>query len=168
MLHVVPHDDMTSLYPRPLKREVQPDGSTLIAGLNLRLRVAQLRPGVLLVTARGEAIDADDVNVETELLKEFEAELQRAGELTLFADLRESPRMPAVSRERYTLWTQSHRDRKLQAHVLVRSALLEMALSVISLLIGGDRVQITTHLPGFLKRLQQVVPELTELPAAPA
>ena len=147
---------------------MQPDGSTLITGLNLRLRVARLRPGVLLVTARGEAIDVGDAYVEAELLKEFEAELQRAGELTLFADLRESPRMPAVSRERYTLWTKSHADRKLQAHVLVRSALLEMAMSVLSLLIGGDRVQVTVHTAGFLKRLQQAVPELTELPAAPA
>ena len=159
---------MTSIFPRPFKREVHADGSTLIAGLNLRLRVAQLRPGLLLVTARGEAIDADDVSVETELLELFEAELQRAGELTLFADLRESPRMPAVSRERYTLWTKAHADRKLQAHVLARSALLEMAMSVLSLLIGGDRVQVTVNQAGFLKRLQALVPELTELPPAPA
>jgi hypothetical protein len=158
---------MPSLPPPPALRQALPDGAVLISGPNLRLRVAVLRPGLVVVTARGEVKHADDVSAEAALLRELERELDRAGELKLFADLRESERMPSTSRERISMWARRHEKRALHSHVLVRSSLLEMAMSIVSMLVGTDRVVIHIRVAAFLAALQKAAPELTELPRAP-
>ena len=42
------------------------------------------------------------------MLAALDAELERAGTLLLFADLRDSPRMPAESREKIARWMRRH------------------------------------------------------------
>lgn len=158
---------MASLIPPSTLRQAQPDGSVLIAGPNLRLRFAVLRPGVVLITARGEVITADDVTVEAAMLRELDAQLELAGRLQVFGDLRESERMPSTSRERLSNWARRHESQALEAHVLLRSKLLEMAMSIVSMLVGRDRVTLHTSLPAFRALVQRAVPELTELPRAP-
>lgn len=149
-------------------RHVQADGSVLFRGPQLRVRVAVLKPGFLLVSAHGEAVDGKDGDVETALMAEFESELDRAGSLTLFADLRLSPRMPAVSREKFVAWSRRHRARLRPSHVLVQSGLLEMAMSIISMLAGDGLFQLHTKLAPFLALLQKEAPMLTELPRVPS
>ena len=158
---------MPSLPPPPALRQALPDGAVLIAGPNLRIRVSVLSPGVVLVTARGEVKHPDDVSAEAALLRELEAELERAGGLNLFADLRESERMPSTSRERISNWARRHEKRALHSNVLVRSSLLEMAMSIVSMLVGTDRVVIHIRIAAFLAALQKAAPGLTELPRAP-
>lgn len=158
---------MASLVPPSTLRQVQPDGAVLLAGPNLRLRMVLLRPGVMLVTARGEVIGADDVKVEVAMLQELEAELARAGQLKAFADLRESQRMPSTSRERIAIWAKRHESRVVEAHVLLRSKLLEMAMSIVSMLVGSDRVAIHTSQSAFLALVKRAAPDFSELPRAP-
>src|SRR5690348_13548052 len=102
-------------------RRIQPDGALLLHGPNLRVRVVVLKPGVILASAQGEVLEADDTRVETELLLEFDRELERAGSLTVFADLRESPHMPAASRKQIAHWMRRHQTRIGPSHILVRS-----------------------------------------------
>ncbi len=139
----------------------------LFCGTNLRVRVAVLKPGVVLASAHGEVIDAEDARVETALLLEFDRELERAGTFTLFADLRQSPRMPAASRERIAQWARLHQARLLPSHVLVRSKLIEMALSIITMLAGGGLFKIHTSPSAFLALVKQAAPQLQELPRVP-
>lgn len=94
-------------------RRVQADGSVLLRGPNLSVRVAVLKPGVVLATAQGEVLEATDGSVETAILSEFEDQMKRAGTLTVFADLRQSPRVPAPSREKLAEWSRRHQARLL-------------------------------------------------------
>ncbi|MEI9952406.1 MAG: hypothetical protein WDO74_26370 [Pseudomonadota bacterium] len=149
-------------------RRTQPDGAVLFCGSHLRVRVAVLQLGVLLVSAHGEAVGADDANVEAALLLEFDRELERAGSLTVFADLRESARMPAASREKIAHWARRQQARLLPSHVLVRSTLIEMALSIITMLVGGGLFKIHTSPQTFLALVKKVAPKLTGLPQVPS
>jgi hypothetical protein len=148
-------------------RRVQADGSVLLHGPNLRVRVAVLKAGVVLATAHGEVLDEKDVRVETAVLAEFESEMNRAGTLTLFADLRQSPRVPAPSRENIADWTRRHRTRILPSHVLVQSKLMEMAVSIVSMLIGHRLYEVYTRPAAFLASIKKFAPMLTELPTVP-
>ena len=149
-------------------RRVEPDGALLFCGTNLRVRVKFLKPGLVLASAHGAAVDAEDASAEVALLAEFDRELERAGTLTVFADLRESPRMPAASREKITQWARLHHTELRPSQVLVRSNLLEMAMSIIAMVLGGGLVKVHTNPQAFLALLKQVAPELTELPKVPA
>ncbi len=148
-------------------RRVQPDGALLFCGSNLRIRVAVLKAGLVLLSAHGEAVDAEDVEAETRMLAELDLELERAGTLTLFADLRESPRMPAASRESISHWTRRHRARLLLSHVLVRSKMLEMAMSIITMSVGSGLFKIHSNPQVFLDLLKKVAPKLNALPRIP-
>jgi len=148
-------------------RRVQPDGAVLFCGNFLRARVALLKPGVVLVSVHGEVIDDDDVHAEAALLAEFDRELERAGTFTMFADLRESPRMPTASRKRIAQWTRRHQARLLPSHLLVRSKPLELALAVITMLVGGGLFKVHTNPRTFLALVKKVAPKLSELPRVP-
>src|SRR5450432_346595 len=148
-------------------RGAQADGSLLFRGTNLRVRVAVLKPGVVLISAHGEVAGTEDTSVETALFAELDQELERTGTLTLFADLRESPRMPAASREKIAHWTRRHQARLLPSHVLVRSKLIEMALSMITMMVGGGLFKVHTKPQPFLDLIKKVAPKLTELPRVP-
>jgi len=149
-------------------RRAQPDGSVLFCGSNLCVRVSVLKPGVVLATARGEVVDHEDVRAEAALLLECDRELERAGSLMMFADLRQSPRMPSASRERIAQWTRRHQTRLLPSHVLVRSKLLEMALSIITMLVGSGLFKVHTNPQTFLALVKKEAPKLNELPRIPA
>lgn len=154
-------------YDRDEMGRVQPDGALLFCGPNLRVRVTVLKPGFVLATGHGAVAEVDDVSAETALLAELDRELERAGTLTLFADLRDSPRVPAASRERIVQWARGHDARLLPSHVLVRSKMLEMAMSIIAMLVGGGRLKIHSSPHVFLDLVKQVAPKLTELPKPP-
>lgn len=149
------------------RRRVQSDGAVLFCGCNLFVRVEVLKPGVVLATARGEVLVDDDVRTEAALLAEFDRELERAGSFTMFADLRESARMPSASRQRIAQWTRRHQARLLPSHVLVRSKLLEMALSVITMLVGSGLFKMHTNPETFLALVKKTAPKLNALPRVP-
>lgn len=151
----------------PEIRRIQADGSVLLRGPNLQVRIAALKAGVVLASAHGEVLDEEDVRVEAAVLAELESEMNRAGTLTLFADLRQSPRVPSPSREKIAEWTRRHRARILPSHVLVRSKLMEMAVSIVSMLIGHRLYEVYTRPAAFLASLKKVAPKLTELPTVP-
>ncbi|MES1175632.1 MAG: hypothetical protein ABUL62_15030 [Myxococcales bacterium] len=147
--------------------EVLADGAKLFCGTHLRVRVAVITPGVVLVSASGEVLDATDTSIEAAVLAELDRELERASTLTLFVDLRQSPRMPAPSRNLIAEWTRRHRVRLLPSHVLVRSKLLEMAFSIIMMLVGSGVFNIHTSAEDFLRLVRKVAPKLAELPRIP-
>jgi len=148
-------------------RRLQADGSVLFVGPHLRVRVAVLKPGVVLASAHGEVVGPHDVSAETALLAELELELERAGTLTVFADLRQSPRLPAASREKLAQFARRHEGRLLPSHVLVQSKLLEMAMSLITMLVGTGVLEIHASPRAFLALLNKVAPKLTSLPSVP-
>ena len=101
--------DPSSKHDRAEVRRPQADGAVLFVGPNLRVRVAVLKPGVVLASAHGEVIGSQDAVVEAAVLGELDRELECVGRLTLFADLRQSPRLPAASREKLAQWARRHK-----------------------------------------------------------
>jgi hypothetical protein len=147
-------------------RFVQPDGAVLVAGTGIRFRIQVLKPGFVLLTGSGaRASSADDALAELAMLKELDAELQRSGELTVFADLRETSRMAAHSRDVATDWMRDNRGKLKASHVLVRSKLLEMALAIVAMVVGGGILKLYSRPRAFLEVVREVEPNLLELPA---
>ena len=144
-------------------RRVQPDGSVLFTGTDLRLRVAVLKPAFMLVTVVGGAKSIEDTAVERAVLREMDLELERSGMLTIFCDLREMTRMAADSRETFGAWGKKHQKRINASHVLIRSKLIEMATTLISVLAGGV-LKTYTRPHAFLEAIRAVAPKLTALP----
>jgi hypothetical protein len=157
----------SSKHDRTEERRRQADGSVLFVGPNLRVRVAVLKPGVVLASTHGEVIGSQDADVEAAVLGELDRELESAGTLALFADLRQSPRLPAISREKLAQWASRHKGRLLTCHVLVQSQLLEMAMSLVTLVVGGDVLETHTRPQAFLAMVKKESPTLTKLPSVP-
>jgi hypothetical protein len=159
--------DPSSKHDRAEVRRPQADGAVLFVGPNLRVRVAVLKPGVVLASAHGEVIGLQDAGVEAAVLGELDRELECAGTLTVFADLRQSPRLPAISREKLAQWARRHKGRLLKCHVLVQSQLLEMAMSLVTMFVGGDVLETHARPQAFLAMVKKVAPTLTTLPSVP-
>ena len=136
-------------------------------GTALRVRVATLKPGFVLVTAHGEALTERDGRAEQAMTAELDRELERAGQLTVFADLRESPHMPAKSRDMVAKWMRRHQARLNTSHVLVHSKIMEMAMSMVAMLVGGGMVKVYSNADVFMKVVRKAAPKLSELPVVP-
>lgn len=150
--------------PSPQLREVLPDGSVLITGRNIRFRVVVLKPGFILMIAKGGANGGEDSAAELALLRELDLELERSGMLTMFADLRETTRMGGESRDTTVAWMRQRQSRFNASHVLVRSKLMEMAISIVAMLVGGGLIKVYSRPQTFLELLRHTDPKLTKLP----
>ena len=145
-------------------RRVKPDGSVVFVGDNIRFRTAVLKPGVLLLTVDGAATTTEDTRAELAMLAEMDRELARTGKLTVYADLRETGRMTSASREISANWMKRHQARLGPSHVLVRSKLVEMAMAVLSMLVGGGMIKTFSKPETFLESLRKAGVKLSELP----
>ena len=156
---------VTSEQPKALPlRQVQPDGAVLLTGLAIQFRVIVLKPGFMLLTAKGGAQSAQDAAAERAMMREFELELERSGMLTVFADLRETSRFGAETRETTVAWMRKHQARLNASHVLVRSKLIEMAITIVGMLVGGGIIKVYSRPQAFLEALQSVAPRIATLP----
>lgn len=136
----------------------------LLSGPSLRVRIVVLKPGFLLVTAAGSAIQPNDRLVEVGLLREFEVEIGRAGMLTVFVDLREMTRMAGDSRELVATWMRKYKPQLNPGHILLRSKLMEMAISILGMLVGGGMFATYSRPQAFLDVVRAVAPRITALP----
>jgi len=144
-------------------RRVQPDGSVLFTGTDLRLRLVVLKPAFVLITVVGGATSIEDSAVERAVLREMDLELDRSAMLTIFCDLREMTRMAPDSRDAFGAWGKRHQARINASHVLIRSKLIEMATRLIGVLAGGV-LKTYTRPESFLEAIRGVAPKLTKLP----
>lgn len=149
--------------PVPL-RQVLPSGAILLSGPSLRVRIAVLRPGFLLITTVGSATEPRDRDVELAMLREFEIEIERAAMLTTFLDLRETSRMNGDSREMVATWMRKHKPQLNPGHILLRSKLMEMAISILGMLTGGGMINTYSKPQAFLDVVRAVAPRITALP----
>jgi hypothetical protein len=150
-------------------RRIRPDGVVLLVGTTIQFRVAVLNPGVILLTGGGSrSASPEDAQAELAMLKELDSELQRASSLTVFADLREMPRMSAQSRDVATTWMRDNRPKIKASHVLVRSKLVEMAMSIVGMVVGGGILKLYSRPDVFLGLIRASAPQLTALPTLSA
>ena len=84
--------------------------------------------------------------------------------ITVFADMRDSSTMAAQSREVASDWLRAHKQHIRASHILVRSKLIEMAMSVISMVVGGGLLHVYSRVPEFMQALHGAAPGLLDLP----
>jgi hypothetical protein len=98
------------------------------------------------------------------LFDELAAEIRRSGSLSVFADARAMKRMSSEVREKALAWAKEHRAHLRSATVLVESKLMDMALSVLGMLIGGGLLKSVTVLADFEAKVLEHAPHLKRLP----
>jgi len=145
-----------------MKREVTPDGTVLYLGEAGCAVLQRLARGVLLITAVGDF----ETPSASETMKDFENELEVGGKLVLFINLLERKSVASSSRQSWSEWARKHRDR-LRSHVLVRSKLVDMAISVIAMLAGGVSVKSYSNVADFEAAIAREVPGFRRLPPLP-
>ena len=145
-------------------RRVQADGSVLFVGSNIRFRIQVLKPGLILMTVLGASSNAEDTRAELAMFAEMDQELERSGKLQVYCDLRETGRMTASSRDISAKWIKRHQVRLEPSHVLLRSKLVEMAMAVLSMLVGGGMIRTYSKADVFLEALRKAGAKVASLP----
>ena len=123
------------------------------------MRVVPLARGVVLLTQVG---NSDAVTLAS--FNELTAEIRRAGSLTVFADARWTKRMSSELRDTAMKWAAEHRSSLRTTTVLVASKLMEMALSVLAMLVGGGLVKTVSEVTVFERLIRQHAPNFSGLP----
>ncbi|HVR18369.1 MAG TPA: hypothetical protein VMS65_01690 [Polyangiaceae bacterium] len=123
------------------------------------MRIVPLARGVVLLTQVG---NNDAVTLAS--FGELTAEIRRAGSLTVFADARWTKRMSPELRDTAVKWAAEHRSSLRTTTVLVASKLMDMALSVLAMLVGGGLVKTVSEPTEFERRIRQHAPNFSGLP----
>lgn len=146
-----------------MSREVLGEGTIVYAGPGGRAVVQRLAPGVLLMTALGDFA----VPLEDGLMRDFDREIEEHGSLVLCLNLLDRKAISAGSRKPWTDWATKNRG-KIRVHVLMRSKLVGMAISVMAMLAGGIPVTTYSEVAEFEEAIARLVPGLRRLPPLPA
>jgi hypothetical protein len=123
------------------------------------MRITRLKLGVLLVSQVGQN---DDIVLA--LFDELETELGRAGTLMVFADARVQKRMSPAVRDAAVKWGQKHRAQVGGSVILVSSKLMDMALSILAMLLGGGMMKVVSNEAEFERLIREKAPDFRGLP----
>jgi hypothetical protein len=138
----------------PLATEQKlPDGTLQWTTGQVVTSMRVLAPGVVYVASSGSGAQ----EFLPALAAALEAEAVRHGRITVFANLLDAPRMSTEARDQWAAWS-----KKLQPHVaghcLVRSKLLEMALSLIAMFARSE-LRSYSELERFEAAIKAVAPD---------
>ncbi len=141
-------------------RSVQPDGTIVLSGDRCAAHIKRLAPGVMYMVYVGSGSAA----VDSAAMSEYGKEVEAHGSLQLFCDLRGLTRIASETRENSKSWLKY--KGRLHSHLLIKSKLVEMALSVMAMILGTTFKAMTDE-ARFKAELAQHVPGLQKLPPAP-
>jgi hypothetical protein len=111
----------------------------------------QLGPGVVYIQSSG-----GELVFIPELADALEAEITAHGRVVLFVNLLEATRLSGEARDRWSVWTKKHKQHS-SAHCLVRSKLVDMALSLVAMFSASD-LRSYSDIERFMAAMQQVAP----------
>jgi hypothetical protein len=96
--------------------------------------------------------------------KALDAEIAREGRITVFANLYETTRMASDVRDMWATWSKKSQD-KTKPYCLVRSKIMEMAMSLISMFSGASMKTVSdpSEFAALMKRVapQAKLPPIT-------
>jgi len=147
------------------KRSVLADGSLCFRTSKFTQVMTRLAPGRMLVTGIGY----NDGRCAPLITEEMTRSVSAEGNLIAFVDLSAETGQSSDAREWWAEWAKSHRAELECTHMLVRSRMIDMAISVLGMLIGGGikahseqatfEAAIAAAVPGFRQ-----LPKYTDLP----
>jgi hypothetical protein len=139
------------------------DGAALVWGpTGAAVYVQRVGPGVIYVIG----IRNFDGPFEDGPMRDFDQEIEAHGSIALFMDVRNVERGSRKSREPWKEWATKNSKRH-RSHILVRSSLLHMAISVIAMASGTVTTSYANE-AAFLGELKRLVPGTRALPTLPA
>lgn len=139
------------------------DGSIELSAPGALLRLTRLRPGVVLLVQLG-----NDDDMTRAVFTDFEEEIRNAGSLTVFADVRHIRRMSPELRDFSLSWGRRNRSEIRLATILVGSKIVDMAMSILAMLLGGGLIKIVSDARLFEELVRKKVPEFGGLPSLTA
>jgi hypothetical protein len=142
------------------RRSVLADGSQCYRISKYTQVVTRLAPDCLLVTGFGYNSGECAPLVTAELARA----IPEAGKLTTFVNLTAQTGQASVAREWWAAWARQHRPRLAATHILVRSRMMDMAISVMAMIIGGGMIQSHTDPAEFAATIGVRVPGFRGLP----
>ena len=147
------------------QRSTLADGSLCFRTSKFSQVVTRLGPGHVLVAGIGY----NDGRCAPLITEELDRMIARAGKLTPFVDLSRQTGQASVGREWWAEWAKKNRPNLVGTHMLVTSRLMDMAISVLGMLVGGGihtysspaafEAAIAEAVPGFRR------PTYPDLPA---
>jgi len=147
------------------QRSVLADGSLCFRTSKFTQVVTPLAPGRMLVTGIGY----NDGRCAPLITEEMTRALRRDGKLIAFVNLSAQTGQASEAREWWAEWAKAHRGQLEHTHILVRNRMMDMAISVLGMLVGGGikahsepasfEAAITAAVPGFRQ-----LPKYADLP----
>lgn len=123
---------------------------TLDGGATVLLR--RLAPGVMYFAASGSITQFVE-----EAAKALDAEIAREGRITVFANLYETTRMATDVRDAWSAWSKKSQAQTMP-YCLVRSKIMEMAMSLISMFSGAS-MRTVSDPNEFIALMKRVAPQ---------
>jgi hypothetical protein len=142
------------------QRTTQAGGTVVLKGERSLITIMHLAPGVLFL----QSVGSGSFEVDRLIFEELDRAIETFGSIEIFADSRGQTRMARETRDFAGEWAKPRKD-KVKAHLLVNSKLMEMALSVISM-VSGNPISMYSTEARFITTIQKRVPSF-RLPALP-
>lgn len=146
-----------------MNRETLNDGTVVYSDDTGRAVLQRLAPGVLLLTSIGEF----QVSFTNGPMQDFDREIAEHGSLAMYLNLLERKAVASSSRKPWTEWAAKNRN-KIRVHVLMKSKLVGMAITVMAMLAGGLQLTTYSDVAELERAIARDVPSFRRLPPLPA
>ena len=138
--------------PQSVTKQKLADGTTQWSVGGFVTTIRTIAPGVVYCTA---ASSGEQVFIP-EVVEMMEAEIAAHGHLVVFVNLLDAVRFSGPARESWAAWAKKQKQHA-SAHFLVRSKLVDMALSLIAMFSGAD-LRSYADMERFLAAMRQAAP----------
>jgi hypothetical protein len=140
----------------------RPDGSVLVSEGRARVLMTVPTPGVVMLASEG----GGETRVDCAVMDLLGDEIDKAGRVELFVDMRDAKGMALETRKHAMPWAKKYKSKISCAHILVGSKLAEIALRILAVFAGG-RLEIYGTTNALLAQVRRHAPEVDALPSVP-
>jgi len=144
-------------------RSVLADGSQCFRVPKFTQIVTRLAPGYVLVTGIGYNSGECAPLITAELARAIPA----GGKVTSFVNLAAQTGQASVAREWWSQWVDQNRAQVATTHMLVQSRMMDMAISVLGMVLGGGMIKAHSDVAAFEALIAAQVPSFRKLPVFP-
>ncbi|MES1175737.1 MAG: hypothetical protein ABUL62_15555 [Myxococcales bacterium] len=145
------------------ERTTLADGSTCYRSHKFTQVITRLAPGHVLVTAYGYNSGESAPLITAHMAYE----IPQGGTLSAYVNLTHETGQASAAREWWADWNKQYKNELNPAHILVRSRIMEMAISVLSMIVGGGKINAHSSEATFIAVIAQAVPGFRQLPKFP-
>lgn len=145
------------------RRSVLADGSQCFRTSKFTQVISRLAPGSLLVTGIGYNSGACAPLVTAELSRAIPA----GGKLSAFVDLSGQSGQASIAREWWADWVKQNRPQLTTTHMFVHSWMMDMAISVLVMIIGSEMIRTHSTRTTFEAAIAERVRGFRALPSYP-